>query len=204
MAKNGLFIVLEGNDGSGKTTQANLLHNYLRKKGLDVFLTREPSDSKYGKKIRKLATSEEGNRLSDKEWLELFTLDRQEHLEKEIEPALSHGKIVVCDRYDYSTCVYQLKNEQEWKPYLKRFLRPHLTMIIIVPAEIAMQRLYHGRRKIAVFEKKEMIEERMGKYLSMLSIGDNIKMIDGSQNIEAVYSQIKKEVDNLLKISGKA
>lgn len=196
--KKGLFIVIEGNDGAGKTTQRELLGNYLRELGREVCLTREPSDSEYGRRIKALVVSDEGNKLSDDKWLELFTHDRQEHLKTEVLPALGQRKIVICDRYDYSTCIYQLKDESRWKEYMSKFLRPTLTFIILVPTKIAMQRLHSRDRKITVFEKEAMIEERRQKYEKMLSFADNIKKIDGSGDIQGVFAQIKGEIDNFL------
>src|SRR3989338_8126620 len=105
--ERGKFIVIEGNDGAGKTTQISLIKDYIHSKGRKVFVTKEPSQSEYGKEIRRLVISESGSKLSDDEWLELFTLDRNEHIEKEITPALVKGNIVLCDRYYYSTCIYQ-------------------------------------------------------------------------------------------------
>jgi len=196
--KKGLFIVIEGNDGSGKSVQLDLLASYLKERGRDVYVTREQSNSKYGKKISELVVSEEGEKLGGDEWLELFTRDRQEHLKTEVLPALEHGKIVVCSRYDYSTCIYQLKDEGKWKLYISQFTRPDLTFIILVPTKIAMQRLHSRDRKITVFEKEAMIEERRQKYERMLSFADNIKKIDGSKDIQGVFAQIKGEIDRFL------
>lgn len=198
--KKGLFIVLEGNDGSGKSTQLSLLADYLREKGKEVYVTREQSNSKYGKRISQLVVSEEGESLSDEDWLKLYTLDRREHLKKEVLPALKQGKIVVCSRYDYSTCVYQLKDESKWKSYINKFPRPDMTFIIIVPTKIALERLHKRDRKITVFEKEHLIEERRKRYLRICHIGDNIKKIDGSRDIQGVFSQIKKELDDFLRI----
>ena len=92
--ERGKFIVIDGNDGAGKTTQISLMKDYLHAKGHKVFVTKEPSESEYGKEIRRLVISEEGKNLSDDEWLELFTLDREHHIEKEIVPALAKGEIV--------------------------------------------------------------------------------------------------------------
>ncbi len=196
--KEGRFIVIEGNDGAGKSTQLSLLADYLKKKGMDVYATREPSDLEYGRRIRELALSEEGKGLNDKEWLELFTLDRNEHLSKEVKPAIKDGKIVLCGRYHYSTCIYQIKDEGKWKSYMDKFLRPDLALFILVPSKIAMERLYGRSDQITVFEKEEMIEERRLKYRKMLSINSNIREIDGSKDIKGVFSQLKKEVDLFL------
>jgi len=198
--KRGLFIVIEGNDGAGKTTQRELLGNYLRELGREVYITREPSDSESGKRIKALVVSDEGNKLSDDEWLGLFTRDRQEHLKTEVLPALEQGKIVICDRYDYSTCIYQLKDEGKWMDYMQKFVRPDLTFVILVPTKIAMQRLHSRDRKITVFEKEAMIEERRQKYEKMLSFSDNIKRIDGSGDIQGVFAQIKGEIDRFMEL----
>jgi dTMP kinase len=194
----GLFFVIEGNDGAGKTTQINLMSEYLQSKGREVYITREPSDSKYGRKIRELVVSDEGKKLNDEEWLELFTLDRKEHLDYEIKPALEKGKIVLCDRYDYSTCAYQIKDEDRWKTYISQFMRPDLTFIIIVPTKVAMERLYGRGKQITIFEKEKLTEERKERYMKLFSLGENIKKIDGSDDIKGVFKQIKKEIDDFL------
>lgn len=190
--------MLEGNDGSGKSTQLRLIADYLTEKGKDVYATHEPSDSEYGRRIKFLVNSEEGERMSDEEWLELYTSDRYKHLADEINPALQSGKIVICDRYHFSTCVYQLKDESEWESYISQFLMPDLTFVIVVPTKIAVERLSKRPRKITVFEKEKLIEERRERYLRIAALDKNIKIIDGSKDVQGVFSQIKKELDNFL------
>lgn len=101
MEKNsykGKFIVFEGLDGSGQSTQSGLLRDFLIKKGYKVLLTKEPTlNSKFGKKIKRVLNKKE--RVSAKKLQELFTQDRKEHLEKTIIPALKKGEIVISDRY---------------------------------------------------------------------------------------------------------
>jgi dTMP kinase len=100
----GLFIVIEGIDGTGKSTQSKRLAEWFRSCGREVVLSREPTDGPWGKKLRESATT---GRLSAEEELECFLNDRREHVEMSIKPALDEGKIVILDRYYFSTMAYQ-------------------------------------------------------------------------------------------------
>ncbi|MCS7134607.1 MAG: dTMP kinase [Candidatus Pacearchaeota archaeon] len=194
-----LFIVLEGIDGNGKTTQATLLKNWLEKKGKKVFLTSEPSSSKYGKRIKILVRGK--SKISKKVWTKLFTLDRKEH-EKKIKTALKEKKIVICDRYVYSTMAYQL-NKKEWKSYAKQFIKPDVVFILDVPVSIAIKRIERrckekGEEK-KYFEKKIFLKKVRKKFLEIKKFLDNnIKIIDASSSIGEIFENIKKEVKKLL------
>ena len=100
----GLFIVIEGIDGTGKSTQSKRLAEWFRSRGRAVVLSREPTDGPWGKKLRESATT---GRLSAEEELECFLNDRREHVEMSIKPALAEGKVVILDRYYFSTMAYQ-------------------------------------------------------------------------------------------------
>ena len=100
----GLFIVIEGIDGTGKSTQSKRLSEWFRSRGRAVVLSREPTDGPWGKKLRESATT---GRLSAEEELECFLNDRREHVEMSIKPALAEGKVVILDRYYFSTMAYQ-------------------------------------------------------------------------------------------------
>lgn len=100
----GLFIVIEGIDGTGKSTQSKRLSEWFRSRGREVVLSREPTDGPWGKKLRESATT---GRLSAEEELECFLNDRREHVEMSIKPALAEGKVVILDRYYFSTMAYQ-------------------------------------------------------------------------------------------------
>jgi dTMP kinase len=137
----GLFIVIEGIDGTGKSTQSKRLADWFRSRGREVVLSREPTDGPWGKKLRESATT---GRLSAEEELECFLNDRREHVEMSIKPALAEGKVVILDRYYFSTMAYQgargfdpaeirLRNEA-FAP------RPDLLLILDLSVESA-----HGR-----------------------------------------------------------
>lgn len=99
-----MFIVLEGIDGTGKSTQTRMLAEYLRQQGHEVIVSREPTDGPWGTQLRQSATT---GRLSIEEELELFLKDRRQHVDELIRPALDAGKVVILDRYYFSTMAYQ-------------------------------------------------------------------------------------------------
>ena len=101
---SGLFIVLEGIDGTGKSTQTQRLATYFSALGWEVVLSREPTDGPWGKKLRESATT---GRLEPEQELEYFLLDRKEHVENLILPSLKDDKVVILDRYYFSTMAYQ-------------------------------------------------------------------------------------------------
>ena len=105
MKRKGWLIAFEGIDGTGKTTQIELLAEVLRQRGLRVVATREPTDGQYGRKIRQLYKNRKS--VTPEEELNLFLHDRREHVVQVIAPALASGKVVLTDRYYYSTAAYQ-------------------------------------------------------------------------------------------------
>lgn len=140
----GFFIVFEGIDGSGKTTQARLLAEALRRRGLEVVLTREPSDGPLGRWLRRyLAASP--RRLSPELELAWFLADRREHVQNLIRPALEQGKIVISDRYYYSSVAYQgargLDPEEILAAHRDFAPKPDVVILLTLPlAEAAARR----------------------------------------------------------------
>jgi len=198
--KEKIFIVFDGIDGDGKTTQIKLLKEYLEKKH-NIFLISTPSDSEHGKKIENLLRRKEAARISKKKWLKFFTLDTKDVVRK-INSALDEGKIVICDRYYYSTLAYQLK-EEEWQNYASQFLSPSITFIIDIPVDIALERIKKKykitKEKRSYFEKLNILRQTRKKFLLLPHyLKDNIKIIDGNRAIEDITKDIKKEIDILL------
>ena len=105
--RHGLFITLEGIDGTGKSTQLRLLVQYLKKRGLPVRVTREPGGTKLGERIRKILLDSKTTHLSSLAELALMYAARAQHLEEVIRPALAKGEIVVSDRYNDASLAYQ-------------------------------------------------------------------------------------------------
>lgn len=196
------FIVLEGIDGCGKTTQSKLLSRFLSSKGFEVVLTREPTDGEIGKLIKEKYLKEESSPLVD---ALLFSADREEHLKKTVIPALNQGKIVVSDRYYHSTLAYQSAQgvELEWLLNLnKNFIKPDLTLIIDVEAKKAMERIECDERRDEKkkFEKVEFLEKVRGNFLRLKEIlrDENIVIVDGSKNEREVFELVKREVEKLI------
>jgi dTMP kinase len=102
-----MFITFEANEGSGKTTQARLLHDALKKKGHDVILTREPGGSPLAEELRQMVLTGDADRMDVETELLIFTAARRDHVKRMVQPALERGQIVICDRYLGSTFALQ-------------------------------------------------------------------------------------------------
>ena len=183
----GAFIVLEGGDGSGKTTQARSLQSALRHEGYKVHSTAEPSRSAVGRLIRRRILH--GKKTSPEVEALLFAADRFLHLESEILPALADGKIVVCDRYMYASFAYQGAQgvNADWLREINRFaVKPDLALYLDVPAETGMSRI---RRKKSVLEKLELQRRVRDEYLRLVQAGE-LTLVDSTQPITKVSENI--------------
>jgi dTMP kinase len=152
MTKRGLFIVIEGIDGAGTTTQSGMLCKNLEERGIGSFLTREPSAVPVGRLIRdflekRITPPREvyGDEFAERDVLSLlFTADRMDHLYREVLPKINTGAHVVSDRYMHSTCAYQMKDSGhlDWILDLHKYaLVPDLTIYIDLPPEDALARI---------------------------------------------------------------
>ncbi len=198
----GLFIVLEGIDGAGKTTLAERLSQRLHELGQDTLLTFEPTQGRWGKRLRESFT---GTRLSPEEELNLFLLDRQEHLDKEIIPALQQGNVVLCDRYYYSTAAYQgaigLDPDKIMKQNRKIAVRPDIVIFLQIDPEQALKRIIKGRKKANSFEKLDYLQRVAELYERILHEEENsgrngarIIRIDASLPQEEILSMALKTI----------
>ncbi len=191
-----MFVVFEGIDGSGKTTISKMLQDMFDKRGYKTLWLREPSDSIWGKKIRKLANLKDA--IPIEEELNYFIEDRKIDLKHNIGPALKEGKIVILDRYYYSNGCYQgargLDVNKIIEKNLEFALTPDLTFIIDLPVDVALDRIKNNREETAIlFEKKDYLERVRNNYLN-LSFPE-IKVIDGNDSIEGVFAKIKTVFD---------
>ncbi len=196
MQKNnypGKFIVIEGLDGSGQSTQVELLKKFLNKKR-EIIVTKEPTlDSKAGKKIRKVLDKK--IKVESKNLQELFVEDRKEHLEKLIIPALKNRVTVISDRYFFSTFAYGTASglSLEWLIEINdKFLLPDLTFILKVNPEICIQRIEKRGKKKEFFEKRKKLEKVWQIYKILPKKIKNIYIINGEESIEDVFFQIKE------------
>jgi dTMP kinase len=196
----GKFIVFEGIDGAGLTTQAELLEKYLRNKKYEVVLTKEPTNNLIGGLIR--AALKKEWLTSNKTLQLLFSADRAHHLEKEIIPALENGKIVISDRYFISTIAYgMIELEKDWlKALNSKFLLPDIIFIIDVPVEVSIERIKASRFGFELFEEKKKLEKIRNNFLELSKEYKNCFVINGNRSIEEVHKEIVKIVEEKLKL----
>ena len=188
MKKKGIFICIEGLDGSGKTTHAHRIVRNLQKKGFDAVYTTEPSRGELGKFIR--ASVLQGKKRVPRvvEAL-LFAVDRVEHLEKDVKPALEEGKIVISDRCVYSSLAYQgaAGLDLEWIEEINRMaLPPDLAIYIDVPPEVVVERI---RRKKSVMERLETQRRVKEFYMKYVENGKLVP-VDGDKRKSEVAQNI--------------
>ena len=205
MKKNpypGKFIVFEGLDGSGQSTQAGLSRDFLVKRENKVLLTKEPTlDSEAGKKIREVLDKK--LEMENSKLQELFAQDRKEHLENVIIPALKEGKIVISDRYFFSSFAYGTASglDLDWLIKINdKFLLPDITFLLKVSPEVCSERIEkrnQGKER-TLFEEKEKFERVWQVYEILPTRFENIHIINGEKSIEEVFSQIKRIIDKKL------
>ncbi len=202
------FIVIEGTDGSGVSTQAERLERKLRDEGREVYLTKEPTDGPAGAMIR-LALA--GRLVHPKDVAEqtleshtlalLFAADRMDHLHADIIPKLKIGVTVISDRYYLSSYAFQgLDVDVEWLQEINaRCLRPDLIVFLNVDSAICYKRMQRRRWHVELFEEQTKIEEVRQNYLKVIQHliwqGENIVIIDGNQPINVIHQQIFREVE---------
>jgi len=191
-----LFIAFEGPDGSGLSTQAELLEKWFKSKNTKVLLTKEPTNSIIGGVIRSILKNE--LKTDMKTLALLFSADRAHHLNREIEPALKNGYVVICDRYILSTLAFNVENENlEWLKQLNsKFRAPDLTFIMDVPGEICVERIKNSRFGIEFFEEKEKLELIRKNYKDLKDYFPNTFIINGYKREP---EEIHKEIVEIVK-----
>lgn len=200
MKKHGVFICVEGLDASGKTTQTKLLVKNLRKKGYDAAYTTEPSKGRIGRLIRRHVLTGQ-NRLSVVLEALLFAADRIDHLEHEVLPSLDEKRIVVSDRYLYSSLAYQgaAGLNLEWIEEINKWaLKPDFTIFIDIPAEKVLKRL---KRKKSIMETLPNQQQVRDIYLK-LARAHQLHVIDGNRTKAEVAQEILKAVVTFLSARG--
>ena len=196
MKKKGTFICIEGLDGSGKTTHAHRLVQNLQKQGFDAIYTTEPSRGALGTFIRSYVLEGE-KRVPRVVEAVLFAVDRVEHLETMVKPALNEGKIVISDRCVYSSLAYQGATglDLEWIEKINSFaLPPDLAIYIDVPPEVVVKRI---RRKKSVMERLETQRKVQEVYIKFVDKGKLVP-IDGDKTKDEVEQDLLSFILNFL------
>ena len=196
MKKKGIFICIEGLDGSGKTTHTHRLVRNLQSKGYDAIYTTEPSRGKLGKFIREIIL-ERKKRVPRVVEAILFAVDRVEHLEKDVKPTLNEGKIVVSDRCVYSSLAYQgaAGLDLEWIKKINRLaLSSDLAFYISVSPEVVINRIHRKKSVMERLDTQRKVEEI---YLKFVNKGE-LKVISGDRRKSEVEHDILGNVLNFL------
>jgi dTMP kinase len=198
MKKNiypGKFIVFEGLDGSGQSTQAKLLAEFLKRKKHQVLTTKEPTlDSAAGKLIRLILDKKK--KVSPQKLQELFAQDRKVHLNGLIIPNLKKGKIVISDRYCFSSFTYgslgvPLKNLLKLND---RFLLPDLIFFLDVKPATCLTRIKKRNKDRTLFEEENKLKKVYQNYKKIIKKFKNVVVINGERSISRVHQEIKKHV----------
>jgi dTMP kinase len=205
----GILITFEGIDYSGKTTQVKKLVSYLRRKGYKVILLREPGGEKVSESIRQVLLASKNSGMNPVTELLLYIASRAQLVSKIILPALKQGKLVICDRFYDSTLAYQGYGrglDKKKIEYLNKIstlgVKPELTILIDIPIRVFVERMRKNDKK-----KDRIEKEKIGFYKKVregylkIARGEKkrLKVIDGSCEIDEVWSEVKKIADIFLK-----
>jgi dTMP kinase len=189
--KKGLFVVIEGPDGSGQSTQTELLAKWFEKQNRRVFVTKEPTNSLVGGIIRSILKKEW--EVDMKTLQLLFAADRSHHLRTEIKPFLNKGIDVISDRYVLSTLAFgSLEEDLEWlKKINSKFPEPDLTFILNVPGKVCAERIAKSRFSFEIFESTEKLEKIRNNYSGLKDYHKNTHVIVGSgRKPEEIHKEI--------------
>ena len=199
MKGKGYFISFEGIDGSGKSTQIQKLAEFLETLGFDVIITREPGGSIGGEEIRNLLLQGEVDRWSAETEILLFTAARRDHLERIILPAISNGKIVICDRFTDSTRMYQGMRGPNLRDLVDMLNEkiincdPDLTIIIDINPEISLKRAKSRKTVEERFEDfgvELQMKMRKGFIELAKEFSSRIEVVDGQQSVDKLSQDI--------------
>lgn len=186
-----LFIVFEGPDGSGLSTQANMLTKWFESKGKKVLLTKEPTNSLVGGVIRTILKKEW--KVNMETFGLLFAADRSHHLDTEINPALEKGYNVICDRYILSNLAFNSERENiEWLKSLNSpFRKPDFTFVMDIKGDICLQRIKKSRFGMELFEDSERLDKVMENYRKLRDYFPNTFFIKAdSRSPEEIHREI--------------
>jgi dTMP kinase len=192
--QKGILIVFEGIDGSGKSTQAEILLERLQEGDFDAVYFREPSKGKWGRKIKKKALHSDS--LSPEEELDLFQKDRRENVEKNLKPALKKKRIVILDRYYYSTIAYQGAkgiDEKLIRRMNEEFIvEPDLVFIFDIDPQKGLERIENRKKKDKLFEREDYLVKVREIFRSFK--GEKFVHIDALKSKE----ELRKEIEEIV------
>lgn len=200
-AESGLFIALEGGEGSGKSTQSTLLTQWLQARGTQVLPTREPGGTPVGSNLRGILLDPGTGTLSPRTEALIYIADKAEHVARVIDPALADGAVVITDRYVDSTLAYQGAGRDLRLDELERIarwatagLRPHLTILLDVDPRVGLLRAGEPDRIEA--EPLEFHDRVRSHFLDLAAADpDHYVVLDADQAADDVHRLMRESVD---------
>ncbi len=205
--RKGLFITVEGTDGSGKTTQIKLMEQFLNDTGIDVVLSREPGGTEISEMIRDLILDPRNSDISPLTEMMLYAAARAQHVSQVIRPALENGKYVICDRFVDSSYAYQgcgrgvdLKTVADVNRAAVDGVVPDITFFLDLDPRLAIERRIKSTGADRIEQEKMDFHMRVYEGYKKMSLlyPDRIKTIDASKSIEEISSQINLYLKELL------
>ncbi len=197
----GKFIAIEGIDGSGATTQTDMICRDLKSDKQACYLTQEPTNNIIGSLIRGYLAGE--IKPINQTYLQLlFAADRASHLETEIIPRLKKGTHVISDRYFLSSLAYGSLDieDTDWLYQINnQFLLPDLTIVIKVPIKVALKRIRDDRSSVELFEKEASLAKVWKAYENLSKKYPNIKIVDGEKDVYEIFKQIQPMINKTIK-----
>jgi len=207
-ATTGFFIALEGGDGAGKSTQAEALAEWIRAKGHEVVLTREPGATPVGKRLRSILLDVSSAGLSHRAEALLYAADRAEHVDTVVRPALERGAVVITDRYVDSSVAYQGAGRDLSPVEIARISRwatdglvPHLTVLLDVAPETARERFTEAPDRLESEPAEFHARVRSGFLTLAAADPGRYLVVDAGQEPEAVTTVVRARLDQLLPLS---
>ncbi|MFF3575949.1 dTMP kinase [Streptomyces mirabilis] len=205
---NGFFIVLEGGDGAGKSTQAEALAEWIRAKGHEVVVTREPGATPVGKRLRSILLDVSSAGLSHRAEALLYAADRAEHVDTVVRPALERGAVVISDRYIDSSVAYQGAGRDLSPTEIARINRwatnglvPHLTVLLDVSPEAARERFTEAPDRLESEPVEFHTRVRSGFLTLAAADPGRYLVVDAAQEPEAVTTVVRHRLDVMLPLS---
>ena len=203
--KKGLFISIEGPDGSGKSTQVEYLKEYFASKRIPCIFTREPGGTDIGEKLRKIILDKENNEMCDMTEALLYAASRAQHVQELIRPALEQGKVVVCDRFLDSSIAYQGYGRKLGDPvrqinkYAVMGALPDMTFLIDIDPGISKKRIHRAERDRLENEKALFHKRVYNGYLEIAALEpERIKVLDGTMSRKDMHDSLIIHLTSLL------